>query len=271
MQREKQFSTFILRLILVLMGVAVNSDHRKYEKYRIVSYFVVFLPVIVLSQWCTITSVDTFVYKMDAAMYFGVTFFYTVMIAIVYRQRSALLLVYNSISSNEEFIDKKFSEVCDPRLKATVKSFGIILGLGALVWCTVPISVACFSDVELGTLPTLQFPAVYPWRGNTPLTYALTMCTQSVLVFVPVTLYLGTVSFTLYSWVLISSLVSILTWKVDQIKNITQPTQYYGADQQCPLVDCEVQNEIMIEEKKLNQRILQQLYDAVRYHQFMTK
>lgn len=268
---EKRYSSTILKLILGLMGVSVDPIHRKYQKYRIFSYFVC-LPPIFLSEVFAFTSLDTFVYKMDAAMYFVCTFFFAALIVIVYRQRCALSLTYENIARNKEFVGEEFFAICDPRLRASIKSFGIFISVGLAIFGTIPISIAGFSDAELGSLPTLQFPGVYPWLGNTPLTYALTICIQAVISIFAQTSYLGIMLFTVYSHVLISSLASLLKCKVNKIEILNQSHWSNESGWKCSSVNFKAPKKFTTAvQKNLDQRIRQNLRDIVRYHQFMTK
>lgn len=244
---EKRYSCLILKVILAMMGISTNSAQCKCENYRFALYFFLILPLVVTSEIFAFISADTFVYKVDTILYLVGTVCFTALIGVIYMQKSALLFIYRNLVINEDFINDDFFDICDPLLKRRIITFATIFTLCFIIWGILPFSVAYFTGAVLGTSSTLPYPGVYPWKGDTVLTYILTIFTQTVLSISPLAMYLGVILFTLYSHVFISSLTAILRSKVNKMNILHKFSS------------------------EIDEKPLKFLRGIISYHQFMTR
>lgn len=154
---------------MLLFGITLNPMLQKYEKVYIIFYvFVIFIPNSMGEYWALITW-KSFTYKLDVLIYVILATCLVSTVCIHHRRREHFLRLYDKIAQPGEYINETFFEMSEKLLKhRNIIIYFTMVVIGLTMSAVFPFILACFTDAQLGSAPTLLYPSSYPWTSNTP-------------------------------------------------------------------------------------------------------
>jgi hypothetical protein len=180
------------------MGISFNPVHQKCMTTIALVFSVFQISVTLYFGMIGFITIDSTVFRVEATVIMLFTVIYSGLVLFIQSQRARWVSFYEIIKkSNQRFLEDNFMDDLDERLKADKGSFLFFLATMNFVFLFPMLNVYA-GNVELGSYVTLMFPAKYPWRANTPLTYTMTLTFQMFFNIVCCSVYIGNVAFVYY-------------------------------------------------------------------------
>lgn len=266
---RKPFTLFFLELMLLPLSIFLHPKYQKYETMYVAITLLTISGPTVIGELYIFPRLDSFIEKSDVALLTTSTLSIVAIMLAARSRRNVLTKIYKTIAESE-FVDESFFVTSDAFLKQMLLYFG-----PAVIFCLVlliifPLLIATYTDTEFGSLPTLLYPAVYPWPMNTPRAYFFTLLFQCLSSTIPFFVIGGIILFTFYSRIVLHCFHLTLISKIEEIDGLNElmlEDTFAKARAVYPVPEMRKMNP----SKERDWRTLSQLHSVIQYYQFSHK
>lgn len=216
------YTLTMLKYSLLVGGILIEKNHRKYEKFYAISFiaFVLFgsyAIFVIFDQVTAISEKTEVVYALFGAKCVGVVF-------LTFQfNKTRLRGVYFEIMKMYERVDN-FAEISNRMSVKIVSKYKIHVILMVVITFSIPPMIATFTEVSLGDLRTLIIPSWYPWLKTTTLGYSITLTTQVFTMLFAYSLLVSVVVLIAASVIAIYANYEILIEKLSTLNTSTDGT-----------------------------------------------
>lgn len=216
----KQSTLKILQILLFLLSIAANPKHRVHANLFFYFYIFILFPPNAFTELWAIFTLDSFIYKMDAAVYFITTVIIPSMMVSARRNSDHYVELYHNINHLPKFIDETFFQINAKLMKRKFWRFFLTLLITSTLLAIFPVAVAVFTDAEYGSAPTLFYPSIYPWPVDTAGWYAFTIIAQIVMASIPVLVLVSGILYVRYIEVIVITLHATMRSKIEKMDHM---------------------------------------------------
>jgi len=252
----------LLKCIFATFGVFTNPQHRKYGYwYRFFYYSSVVVPGIV-SELFALLSERTYIEIIDIVLFLSSTFTISSIPYIMGNKEQYLVDIYNALTAND-FVDRKFFVECDGILKSMIRRLFLMVLACVSMLLIYPFLIAFATEAKYGSIPTLMFPAKYPWSTNTLGNYLLTLVLQGCMTSVAFCIINGIILFAMVSHIITRVFFSVMRDKINSLDSFeTREMKFH---------DWTNYFKGRNDSRMVNQNACKVLHDVVKYHRFFNK
>lgn len=262
--QNKPFTIIFLEWMVLPLSIFFHPKYQKYEGTYIILFFLIVTGPTSIGELYMFSRLTSFIEKADVALLTTSTISIFCIILAVHSKRKSFVEVHNAIMRSE-FVDQEFFDLSDAFLKRILLLVGTVVIFCLTLLIIFPVLIANYADEgELGSLPTLLYPAMYPWSINTIKSYILTLLFQCVSALLPLLVIGGIILFTSYSRVVVHCFFLILLSKIAKIDETDE----------CEMTTSRTKTEIWkykftnVNSKKSNRNSLRKLRYVIKYYQF---
>lgn len=271
----QSFTVRVQQIILKLIGLITDPKYTWYPKLYLVFYFGLVFPSNIAAEFIALCTLKSFIYRIDAIVYLALTCLLPAELIGFHRRRHVFQEIYETIKSNDEYIDEQFYKQCDQRLQ---KSFfnTAMLTLGLLMMTILyPLLLTICTDVDYGSPPTLIYPCTFPWKVDGTLSYVFAITAEILASLFPISVIIGVTLYILYIKIVLESFNDVMERKIRKMgvlgKQCLQHRELAGS---LPIVGSNktASRDLSTRlESDYNEKMLKELHGIFRYHQFLIK
>lgn len=256
------------KFLYIPLSIITNSKYKVFEDVYYYFYIFILIPPNLVTQLRAIYILDSFIYKMDALVYFIITIVIMSILISARYNHDRFIKIHFNIINNKEYIGNIFHEGNDKLLKQKFMYFFLLIfSLGTLV-LIFPLAVVVFTDAEYGSVPTLIYPSVYPWPVNTAGWYSFTITVQIIMASLPILILFGSTLYVKYIEIILISFRTVLQSKIKVLNN--PKTELYLPRSRKPTNIIDKAVKLFGKEGKQCKRT-NYLYEVFKCHQFIIK
>lgn len=256
------------KLLYLPLSIITNSKYKIFEDVYYYFYIFVLIPPNLVTQLRAIYILDSFIYKMDALVYFIIAIVIMSILVSARYNHDRFIKIHFNIIDNKEYIGNMFHEENDQLFKQKFRYFVLLtFSLGTLV-LIFPLTVVVFTDAEYGSAPTLIYPSVYPWPVNTAGWYSFTIMAQIVMASLPLLILLGSTLYVTYIEIILISFRTVLQSKIKGLDKSKTGLYLPRSRKSINIIDKAVK---LFGKKEKQCKRTNYLYDVFKCHQFIIK